>query len=108
MEENNRPEYTLPEVREQLDRIDGEMKRLFLERMAMIEQVTRIKAGTGASVRQPEREAAMIARLTEGVEPEFLAEYRTFLERILEISRDYQQKRLDEMRRSDQHQDEAE
>ncbi|MBR6173102.1 MAG: chorismate mutase [Eubacterium sp.] len=97
MDDHTKSEYTLSEVREQLDRIDGEMKRLFLERMAMIEQVTRIKAGTGASVRQPEREAAMIARLTEGVEPEFLTEYRTFLERMLEISRDYQQRRLKEM-----------
>ena len=88
---------TLQEARQQIDRIDTEMKKLFLERMEMVEQVTRIKAGTGDSVRQPNREAEMLARLTEDMDPEFVEDYTAFLKQILSISRDYQQRRLREL-----------
>ena len=50
----------LSEVREQIDRVDREMRRLFLERMSLSEQVVRIKAETGDEIYKPDREKAII------------------------------------------------
>ena len=97
MQDYEKPESTLQDVRKEIDRIDTEMRDLFLRRMEKVLEVARIKAGSGDSIRQPNREAEMLERLTKDMDPEYIEEYTAFLKGILAISRDYQKKKREEM-----------
>lgn len=89
---------TLDEVRINIDRIDRQMKALFQERMGLADQVAQVKAQTGDTILKPDREAAMLTRLTGDMKPEIKEEYTSFLKRMIEISRKYQYGRTLEMR----------
>ena len=73
--------------------VDNSLKEAFLARMELIDQVAEIKAAAGGAVYNPDREKAMIERLTADVEPRFQESYIRFLKEILAISKDYQKKR---------------
>ena len=62
----------LDEIRKEIDTVDDEMKSLFIRRMELSRQVALVKARTGDAVRKPDREKAMIARLSEGMDPQLL------------------------------------
>ena len=87
---------TLEDARKEIDRVDNDLKTAFLARMELIDQIARIKAGTGGPVYNPDREKAMIDRLTADVEPRFQESYIRFLKEMLSISKDYQKNRLDQ------------
>ena len=89
----------LSEVREQIDRVDREMRRLFLERMSLSEQVVRIKAETGDGIYKPDREKAIIEKQTANVDARLAREYTAFIKRIMEVSRKYQYGRMLELRK---------
>ena len=84
---------TLEDVRLEIDAVDNSLKEAFLARMELIDQVAEIKAAAGGAVYNPDREKAMIERLTADVEPRFQESYIRFLKEILAISKDYQKKR---------------
>lgn len=84
----------LDEIRKEIDTVDDEMRNLFLRRMELSRQIALVKAGTGDAVRKPDREKAMIARLSEGMDPQLLDFYRSFLEHILFLSRSFQEQLL--------------
>ena len=84
---------TLEDVRLEIDAVDNSLKEAFLARMELIDQVAEIKAEAGGAVYNPDREKAMIERLTADVEPRFQESYIRFLKEILAISKDYQKKR---------------
>ena len=84
---------TLEDVRLEIDEVDNTLKEAFLIRMGLIDQVAEIKASQGGAVYNPDREKAMIERLTADVEPRFQESYIRFLKEILAISKDYQKKR---------------
>ena len=84
---------TLEDVRLEIDAVDNSLKEAFLARMELIDQVAEIKAEAGGAVYNPDREKAMIERLTTDVEPRFQESYIRFLKEILAISKDYQKKR---------------
>jgi chorismate mutase/prephenate dehydratase len=56
---------TLDECREAIDKLDNEMLELLNTRMKVVERVGEIKHSTGAAVYRPEREKAIIERLTK-------------------------------------------
>jgi len=56
---------TLEDCREAIDNIDNEMLELLNNRMQVVERVGEIKADTGGAIYRPEREKAIISRLTE-------------------------------------------
>ena len=56
---------TLEDCREAIDSIDNEMLSLLNRRMQVVERVGEIKADTGGAIYRPEREKAIIKRLTE-------------------------------------------
>ena len=87
---------TLEEARQDIDKIDNGLKDLFLKRMKVSEAIAEIKAESGDEIYKPEREKIVIARLTEGVEPDLVDEYTQFVKKIMEISRDYQYKKISE------------
>lgn len=89
---------TLDDVRVNIDRVDKQIKELFQERMELADQVAQVKAETGDNIFKPDREVAIISRLTEDVEPGIKREYIALIKRIMEISRKYQYGRTLEMR----------
>ena len=56
---------TLEECREAIDAIDNEILELLNKRMKVVERVGEIKHNTGTAVYRPEREKAIIERLTK-------------------------------------------
>jgi len=56
---------TLQECREAIDAIDNEMLSLLNKRMKVVERVGEIKQDTGGAIYRPEREKAIIERLTK-------------------------------------------
>lgn len=89
---------TLEEVRKNIDRVDGEIRRLFIERMGLAEQVARIKAETEDAIYKPEREAVILEKQSQGMDPHLVKEYKALVKRVMEVSRKYQYGRTLELR----------
>ncbi len=80
---------TLEEIRVQIDKIDSEMKPLFLKRMECARHVAEAKAVTGGDVFVLERELAIIEKRAADVE-EVHTEYVAFLRHLMSVSRRFQ------------------
>lgn len=89
---------TLDEIRENIDRVDKQIKILFRERMLLADNVAGVKAETEDDIYKPEREEAIINSLTKDVEDNIKMEYTALIKRIMEISRKYQYGRTLELR----------
>ncbi len=89
---------TLEEVRQNIDRVDKEIKELFQERMELADQVACVKAKTQDDIFKPDREIAIIDRLTQDIKPGIKKEYIALIKRIMEVSRKYQYGRTLELR----------
>ena len=59
---------TLEEVRKEIDRVDTQIKPLFLQRMACADHVAAAKAENGSDVFVPVREDEIIAKRTADVD----------------------------------------
>lgn len=82
---------TLDAMRRQIDAIDRQMARLFEERMQISRTIGEWKKATGKPVRDEEREAEMLDSHSQWLTDVSLKEsYRTFLQGILQLSRDVQ------------------
>ena len=80
---------TLEEVRMQIDVVDKQIKSLFKERMMLADQVARVKAESEDAIYKPDREEAIITKLTGDVDDSIKKEYTALIKRIMEISRKY-------------------
>ncbi len=89
---------TLEEVRKNIDRVDGQIRELFIERMGLAEQVARIKAQTEDAIYKPDREAVILERQSKDMDPHLVKEYKALIKRIMEVSRKYQYGRTLELR----------
>ncbi len=77
----------LSEIRKQIDGIDEQLLRLFLERMELTTEVARFKAANNMAVFQGDRERAIIDRVKSGA-PEGLKKSAAFLfMNIIDISK---------------------
>ena len=65
---------TLAEIRKEIDRIDPQIKELFLQRMEAAKHVAEVKYASGDEIYKAEREAEILARLSEDVAPELKIE----------------------------------
>ena len=81
---------TLDELRTRIDKVDDGLKKLFIERMAIAHDIALIKAENGDEIYKPDREKAVIERLTEGMDESLKAEYTDFILNMMRISREYQ------------------
>lgn len=82
--------------RRKIDRIDGEMTRLFAERMALAEQIAAYKKAHDLPVYDAEREEEKLAEIRDKL-PDELKEYGASLYRhIFELSRERQEHILHE------------
>lgn len=80
----------LHEIRRDIDRIDNQIKQLFLQRMEVSGRVAEAKMKTGDSILKPEREKQVIERLTGDVPENLRTEYTAFLKKLMMVSRKYQ------------------
>ena len=90
----------LIEARHEIDKIDHELKELFKKRMAVSGEIAMIKAETGDSIYKPDREKEVINKLTADISPDLREEYTVFIKKILEISRDYKIKKIQESKQN--------
>lgn len=91
-------EKNLVEAREEIDRIDREMARLFQERMAASHKVALYKKETGMRIFDPAREEEIIARGAQRVTDETVRGYYVnFLHATMDISKAYQSRLVDGM-----------
>lgn len=89
----------LNEARKIIDRIDGEMAKLFCERMKAVATVAEAKRTLGLQIFDADREEEVIRRNSALVEDGDLKSfYINFLRSNMEISRAYQSRLLDGMR----------
>ena len=90
---------TLEAMRHQIDAIDRQMAQLFEERMQLSRAIGEWKKATGKPVRDKKREAEMLASHRQWIKDVSLREsYGTFLQGILQLSRDAQHHDLLEQR----------
>lgn len=81
---------TLQEIRKEIDRIDPQIKALFLQRMEAAKHVAEVKYAAGDEIYKADREAEILARLSEDVAPELKIEYTAFVRKMMEVARKYE------------------
>ena len=80
----------LSELRKEIDRVDEQMKALFIRRMGLSREIAALKAKTGDPIYVPQREKEIISSRSGEVDPQIADAYRSFLAQILKLSREYQ------------------
>lgn len=86
---------TLEECRQEIDRIDREMARLFEQRMQTVAQVIEYKKTVGMPILDSAREAAVIEKNSAYIQDtQLLDYYRRFIQAQMDLSREYQQSKL--------------
>lgn len=82
----------LKDYRIQLDTLDEEMKKLFLERMKIVKEISEFKKQNNLNIEDKNREQEMCARLSSDVSEEYKSYYLMFLNEVINISKSYQKK----------------
>ena len=89
----------LQQARSEINQVDAEMAALFERRMAAVRRVLEYKRAHGLPVLDAAREKEVIARGGARLSDPALAEYYTrVLEKLMEVSRDYQSRQLESFR----------
>lgn len=88
---------TLDDLRIIIDKIDNEIKELFLQRMKTAEEIAENKNKTGGKILKPDREEEVIRRLTEDLDGEVKLAYTSFLKKVMEVSRTFQYRKMMEL-----------
>ena len=86
----------LNQLRQEIDEIDRELVSLFIRRMNCSAGVAEYKREHGLPVLDASRERALLAKISELSGKEFEEYTAELYKTILSLSRDYQQKLLDE------------
>lgn len=84
----------LENARNEIDRIDAEMIRLFEERMRMACEVAEYKKANNMPVYDSERERKVVNKLAEKIDPEFERYMRMLYSTMFSVSRSYQNKKI--------------
>ncbi|MBQ3389633.1 MAG: chorismate mutase [Firmicutes bacterium] len=82
----------LSDYRQEIDRIDREMVRLFTERMDIASDIGRYKKENGLPVHDPQREQEKLASLAGQTREEFRPYVEGLYSAIFELSRAWQEK----------------
>lgn len=77
----------LGDMRAQIDAIDDQLAKLYLQRMELVSQVADIKAKQGIAIMHPGRESEIIDRLTKGLDASQAAQIANLYDYIFELSR---------------------
>ena len=84
----------LKKLRKDIDKIDKQMKKLFLERMEVAKNIAATKREQGLPIFQPEREAEVLEKRSEDVPEEMKDIYKKFLQSVMDISKEVQRKEI--------------
>lgn len=84
----------LNDIRLDINHVDREIQKLFLERMSLAEQVADYKIKTGDKVLKPDREHALLEMMREQVPSDLQPEYISMLKGIIRVSRMHQYGRI--------------
>jgi len=84
----------LSACREEIDRIDDELTRLIVHRLAISEQVAEAKRATGRPVNDPQREREILMRLSGRVPEDCRDGVCQLFTMLFEISKAKQRERL--------------
>ena len=85
---------SIEDIREEIDRIDAEMAKLFARRMKASERILEYKKQNGADVCDPERERQVIYNGCRHVPEETAPYYREFISGVIGLSKDLQRTEL--------------
>ncbi len=89
----------LQQLRKEINQVDTEMARLFEKRMQVCAKIASYKKERGLSVKDPDREAALIEKNRALIsDPKIEAHYIPFLKKTIEVSCEYQSELLNGMR----------
>ena len=89
----------LTEARHKIEEIDREMAKLFIKRMGCSEMIAEYKSANGIPILDTGRENELIKRNEEYIENERLKPfYNDFMKSVLNISKQYQHKLMEDMR----------
>ena len=80
----------LSDCREEIDKLDDEILRLFMERMELSGKVAEYKKATGTAVLNKQREREILSRVSKMARPEFARYSRILFSNLFDISRAYQ------------------
>ncbi|MCH3915762.1 MAG: chorismate mutase [Acidaminococcaceae bacterium] len=80
----------LTDVRKAIDKIDEQIKPLFIARMGCTKKIAAVKAQTGGAVFILDRENSIIEKNAEGVAPAIRDAYINFLRNLFSVSRHFQ------------------
>jgi len=80
----------LEELRQEIDRIDDEIRDLFLARLEIVQNIATYKQENSLPISHPDREQNILTRLTAGLSDKQAAELTKLYEEIFRISRDTQ------------------
>lgn len=83
----------LDTCRKEINRIDDEMKKLFIERMNVVVDVAKYKKENNMAIFDADRERSMKERLSSDLDT-LKPYYLNFLEAMLKESKDYQKEIL--------------
>lgn len=82
----------IKELRNDIDRIDGELTKLFKERMETAAEIAKYKKENNMPVFNKEREREVLNCVTEGMPSELQGYTKTLYETIFNLSRSYQKR----------------
>ncbi len=84
--------------RESINKIDEEMKRLFIERQKTVAKIAKIKYENDMPIFDSKREEELKSRLTRDLNDSDKKYYLAFLENILKLSKEYQKELIDKIK----------
>lgn len=86
----------LEEIRKEIDKLDGKIKTLFLERLSLCEKVAKIKGQSGTPIFDGKRENKIVENLTKNLTTREKEYIKKLYATIFDISKDCQSKVLSE------------
>ena len=86
----------LDNIRSEIDKIDDELKMLFVKRMELVLRVAEYKNKHGLPVRDSGREIKKLESLSQQPDYGFTDEITEFFKNIMAVSRNLQQKTIGE------------
>ena len=86
----------LTELRVEMDEIDAGLTALFQRRMELSAKIARCKAEKGLAITDPKREEEKLKAVAGQVSPEFGEDVQTLYRLLIELSKSYQHRLLEE------------
>ena len=80
----------LKELREEINAIDAQIEDLFQKRMDVSAKIAEYKKANNLPTRDPKREEEILDKHAKSVRPELSIYVYEFFEKLMQLSRDYQ------------------